>query len=235
MFQLHVVPSSENEKVGPCATTYRPVGDSAEGEGTCPSGCPHLKSKECYTFKGKTRLWTGRSSEKYDDPAKMASKLSKYWRWDTAGDNFKRDPMSPKGYSVDMPYVNAKIKACKDNPWATSWGYCHDIMQWVADTGLFPKAGNMPSNFHLLASCEDLEMKAFAIAHGFKTARVINSEDERAKDEIFCPYDRAQYYGKTAKEIKVRCVTCRLCWEAPEGMNIAFLNKSVKKSKKGGR
>lgn len=223
MYPLHVVPSSMNAKVGPCATTYRPVGDSAEDEGTCPSCCPHLKSGECYTFKGKANLWQRRSAMKADKMAALVSKGAMFIRFLTTGDWFKRNPDAPKGYSVDLEHADDAVTVCRDNPKVDAWSYCHDIMQWVADTGLFPKAGNMPKNFHLLASCEDLEMKAFAIAHGFKTARVIDTEADRAEDEIFCPYDRALHHGKTGAQIKVKCVNCQLCWKAPEGKNIAFL------------
>lgn len=222
MYPLHVVPSSENSKVGPCATTYRPVGDSAKGEGTCPSCCPHLNAG-CYTYKGKTRLWATRSANTFNSMSKVTSKAMRFIRFLTAGDWMKHDPGSDTGYSVDLEHANDAVMVCRVNPWATAWSYCHDIKQWVKDTGLFPAAGNMPKNFHLLASCEDQAMKDFAIAHGFKTARVITSESERAEDEIFCPYDRALHHGKTNREIKVRCVTCQLCWKAPEGKNIAFL------------
>ena len=222
MYQLHVVPSSENSKVGPCATTYRPVGDSAKGEGTCPSGCPHL-GKACYTRKGKTNLWQARSASKFDSMDKLTSKGAQFIRFLTSGDWFKTDPTAPKGYSTDLEHAEDAIRVCRQNPRVTGWSYCHDIKQFVADTGYSYNARNLPANFHLLASCEDLDVKAWAIAYGFKTARVIKTMADKTKDEVFCPYDKAKHLGKKQAEIKIRCVNCRLCWEGPH--NIAFLEQ----------
>jgi hypothetical protein len=153
--------------------------------------------------------------------ADLAKRDARFIRLQTTGDFYKPDGLG--GYTTDLEYVADVIAFCKANPHRLVWTYTHDIRRFVADTGLSYIAGNIPPNFFLLASTEDDETKAWAHAHGFRTARVIKTEPERASDEIFCPYDRALHHGKTGKEISVRCVTCQLCWKAPEGKHIAFL------------
>lgn len=220
-YELHVVASSDNEKLG-CgvATTYRPVGDAAEDEGTCASGCALLHDG-CYTRKGKTNLWQRRSAEKHDDVSKLGAKRAKFVRLHTSGDWFKRDRMARLGYSLDWEYFRDVRDWALANPDVTIWTYCHDIVTFLQGWAKHECHTDLPRNFHIVASCDTLEQRAYAKKLFFKTARVIKTPDEIVEGEIFCPYDKALYHGKTSKDIAVRCTSCKLCWVGKH--DIAFL------------
>lgn len=224
-YELHVVSSSDNEKLG-CgvATTYRPVGDAAKGEGTCASDCSLLLEGKCYTLKGKTNLWQRRSSEKHDDVSKLGDKRAPFVRLHTSGDFFKKDPNSPVGYSLDWEYFRDVRDWAIANPTVQVWTYCHDIRMLLHGWAQHEILCDLPRNFEIVASCDTHEDRSYAKKHFFRTARVIRTPDEIAEGEVFCPYDKAQYHGKKASEIKVRCTSCRLCFDNGK-QDIAFLLK----------
>lgn len=228
MYQLKVVPNSQNNKLG-CgvATTYRPVGEAGSGNGTCPDTCQLLAEGKCYTFKGKTAIWQRKSKECFDDVNRLSEKQAEYVRVHTSGDFFKysvtHTHTHKRSYCVDTQYVSDLMRWCSDNPKKKVWTYCHDIMAFVEDTGLSYKENNIPKNFWIVASCDTQEQKEFALFHGFKTARVIKTMGEVTHDELFCPYDKALHHGLKGSTISVRCTNCQLCFK--DGKNIAFLKQ----------
>lgn len=227
MYPLHVVPFTENEKLGSgVATTYRPVGDASKGEGTCSGNCQLLHSKKCYTYKGKTHMWQRRSWDRHDSLDKITAnkgKRPKLVRLHTSGDFFT----TRKGRCVtDMAYVSDVLRFARENPDILIFTYCHDIVQLLSDldpTGMLRHDDIFPSNMVVIASCDTQEQVLFAKARGFRTARVIDHESDRnPRTEVFCPYDRALHHGKTSRQIAVRCTSCRLCFD-DKARDIAFL------------
>lgn len=221
MIQLMVVPNASNRKVGKgCGTTYRKVGDASKGEGTCPPGCKHLQTGECYAIQGIfTRMAQTRAGNRYDDIAMFDKNKKDDIRFLVGGDSFIHIPEHPRKWGLDVPYIRMITTYAHANPHRGFWMYCHDIRVFVAD---MPADIVWPSNIEVIASCDTDEDRAWAQSKGFRTARVIDTPEEKADGEVFCPYDRALWHGKTHDQIKVRCETCRLCFnDGPQ--DIAFL------------
>lgn len=222
-YELHVVPSSDNAKLG-CgvATTYRSVGDAAQEDGTCPSGCMLLRKRKCYTMDGRANIWQRRAKEKRDDVAMLGRKGARYVRLHTTGDWFKFDPDAPLGYSLDWEYFRDVRDWALANPHVQIWTYCHDIKTFLMGWAQHECHADLPRNLTIVASCDTEEDRAYAKKHFFRTARVIEEPSDIAEGEVFCPYDKALRHGKTSKQIKVRCISCQLCFNSGK-QDIAFL------------
>lgn len=224
-YELHVVPSSDNRKLG-CgvATTYRGVGDAAQDNGTCPSNCTLLQTGDCYTRKGRTNLWQARARKRHDNVQDLLSKGATLVRLHTTGDFFKQDPSAPRGYTLDWEYFRDIRDLALANPRVEIYTYCHDLRTLLWGWAQHELLADLPRNFTIVASVDNLEDRAWAKKHFFRTARVIDRMEDIAEGEVFCPYDKALHHGKTSKEIKVRCNTCRLCFDNGK-QDIAFLKQ----------
>ena len=202
--QTKVVRVSGDRKTGPVSATYRPVG------ATCPP-C-ELAGNGCYAERGRVAIHAKRSAEETGDLDNAAG--MDLVRHMVSGDWFRTWGAFQR---LDREYVQRVLDWHRGQPRTLGWSYTHRYDVWDR-AGLGPDA--WPENFIVLASCDDLETAQAAQAAGWTTARVIESREELAEIEIFCPYDKAKH-AETLPT--VTCRTCRLCWEAPHGKHIAFL------------
>lgn len=209
---------STNAKLGKrkVATNYRPVGDSAKNEGTCPSGCAMLNNG-CYAETSFTGMHQKNANTRYDDLSKLISKGMKYVRLHTSGDFFTSDGQG--GYILDLVYWRAVLQFANENPDVTIWTYCHDVTK-IVEFGFSYKDGNIPANLHIVASIDKREQHQFANDYGFRTARVIKDTTDRVKGETLCPYD---YQIFKHKKRSITCVECKLCFNPEHKHDIAFL------------
>jgi hypothetical protein len=219
-----IAPITANVKLGKkVATNYRPVGNSAMGLGTCPSGCKLLNTttglaEQCYTKKFHTNLQQNNSRQRSDSMDRFLLKGAELIRLHTTGDFFKPNADAVKGYSLDLDYWADVLQFAIDNPHVTIYTYTHDIQELV-DNGIH--GDNLPANFKIVASCDNLVQIAIARQNGFKTARVIESPDDIEAGEVFCPYDKATFNGVSHSQHGVTCQKCKLCFTGKH--NIAFL------------
>jgi hypothetical protein len=204
---LKVTPRGHNAKLGlGVGTTYRPVGL------TCPSDCPLLNGG-CYAQRGHVAIQQSRS--KNDDHDLMTLGGNTLVRHLVSGDWMKTLKDGRKW--LDKAFIRSVIALHVKCPWLTGWGYTH-----AADK--FRKAGinpsDLPSNLHILASCDTVSQKQEHNAAGWRTARVIQELADRTKDEFVCPVD-AQKRAGIPQERRTTCAQCKACFNTSK--NIAFL------------
>lgn len=205
---LKVVPNGGNLKLGVgVGTSYRPVGI------TCPSGCPLLKTRKCYALRGRVAIQQARSADDNHDLMRLAGNA--LVRHLVSGDWLKATKNGRK--ILDRAFVRAVIALHKSCPWLTGWGYTHAAKAWRT-AGIAP--ADLPSNLHILASCDSAEEKAEHNANGWRTARVIDELADRLPDEFVCPVD-AQKRAGIPVERRTTCTRCGACFRT--GKNIAFL------------
>lgn len=212
-------PKTQNAKLGAgVATTYRPVGDAAKGNGTCPSNCMHLPENggKCYTRKFLVNIQQRNSRQRSDDLEVLVSRGAKLVRLQTSGDIFKQDG---DGYALDAEYLDAVIAFCKRHPDVTVWTYTHDVRELVAK-GYTYAAGSFPENLHIVASCDTLIERTIAKDNGFRTSRVIADEADKLDGETFCPYDLNLHRGGKPN---TTCAKCTLCFNPKHKRDIAFM------------
>lgn len=225
MNQTLITPMTQNAKLGDhkkgeiVATTYRPVGNAAKGNGTCPSTCPHLPEDggACYTSKFLVNRQQKASRERHDDLNRLTLKGAKLVRLHTSGDFFVPDGQG--GYMLDTDYLNEIIDWCRANPDVTVWTYTHDVRKLIG-AGFSYAAGSFPKNLHIVASVETPIERTIAKSNGYRTAQVIESAQDKAQDATLCPYDLALADGVKPK---VTCARCKLCFNPKHRKDIAFI------------
>jgi hypothetical protein len=220
MHSTLITPKTANAKLGVgVATTYRPVGDAAKGNGTCPGSCPHLPENGggCYTRKFLVNRQQKLSRERHDDLDRLLLKGSKLVRLHTSGDFFTADDNG--GHQLDVPYLSKIVEWCRNNPDVTVWTYTHDVRKLI-DAGFSYKAKAFPSNLHIVASVETPTEQLIAKDNGFRTAKVIMTVEDKASHQTLCPYDLA--LSKGAKP-DVSCASCKLCFNPKHKHDIAFI------------
>ena len=220
MRQMLISPKTANAKLGAgVATTYRPVGDAAQGLGTCPGTCPHLPANGggCYTRKFLVNRQQNLSRERFDELDRLLLKGSKLVRLHTSGDFFTADDQG--GHKLDTDYLTEVIDWCKANPEITVWTYTHDVQKLI-DAGFSYSENSFPKNLHIVASVESTEERTMAKSHGFRTAQVINTVQDQEKDTTLCPYDLALNNGVKPT---TTCANCTLCFNSKHKKDIAFL------------
>jgi hypothetical protein len=211
-----------NAKLGKgVATSYRPVGDSAKGNGTCPSSCPLLPENggKCYTRKFLVNNQQRNSWERNDPLDRFLEKGAKYIRLHTSGDFFCAGRND--SYVLNVPYLRSVVEWVKVQSEVTVWTYTHDVSKLI-DEGYSYKNGSFSENLHIVASCDTIEGKDLATSHGFRTARVIDNKEEKLPDETFCPYDLSLHDGMKPT---TNCKDCTLCFNPKHKKNIAFLKQ----------
>lgn len=202
-----VVANGKNAKLGPgVGTTYRQVGP------TCPSNCPLLNGG-CYAQRGYVAIHAARADDDHSSLMRLAGNT--LCRHLVSGDWLKTLKSGKK--TLDKAFVQAVIKLHRLCPWLTGWGYTHAATEWNK-AGIGPK--DLPSNLHILASCDSAEEKAAHNANGWRTARVINEATERQADEFLCPVDAQKHKGVPAEK-QTNCARCRACFATDK--NIAFI------------
>lgn len=220
MLTTLIAPLTQNAKLGEgVATTYRPVGDAAKGNGTCPSSCMHLPENggSCYTKKFLVNRQQKLSKERHDSLDRLKLKGAKLARLHTSGDFYLPDGNG--GYVLDSEYLDTVVEWCRNNPDVTVWTYTHDVRVFIAE-GYTYKAGAFPSNLHIVASTDTVVDMHFAKEYGFRTARVIMSEADKMTSETFCPYDASLHKGEKPS---TTCAKCTLCFNPKHKKDIAFL------------
>lgn len=204
---LKVTPRGHNAKLGiGVGTTYRPVGL------TCPPDCPLLDGG-CYAQRGHVGIQQSRS--KHDDHDLMTTTSNTLVRHLVSGDWLK--PTKDGRRILDVFLVRDVIALHQKCPWLVGWGYTHARKRFTA-AGFTPKG--LPSNLHILASCDSVESKAEHNAAGWRTARVINEIADKQPDEFVCPVD-AQKRAGIPQERRTTCARCQACFASTK--NIAFL------------
>jgi hypothetical protein len=204
---LKVVPNGANAKLGPgVGTTYRPVGI------TCPNTCPLLNAG-CYAKRGRVAIQQAASKHDNHDLMKLAA--NRLVRHLVSGDWLK--PLKNGRKILDRALVNAVIELHRKCPWLIGWGYTH-AAEVFQRAGITPNT--LPSNFHLLASCDDAQQKATHNANGWRTARVIDEVSDKQPDEFLCPVDAQKRKG-VPTEKRTNCARCQACFATDR--NIAFL------------
>ena len=216
-----IAPSTQNTKLGMMACSYRTVGDSAKGSGTCPSNCPLLPEHggKCYTRKFLVNLQQKHALDRNDDFDKFLFKGATTVRLNVSGDIFMSDGNG--GCALDVEYLKAIIDWAIKNPKVTVYTYTHNPIM-VIEAGYSYIGNSFPSNLHIVASVDTIEEKNMAVYHGFRSARVIDKAEDKLADETFCPYDLALHEGRKPN---VTCASCRLCFEIKHKKNIAFLKQ----------
>lgn len=204
---LKVVPNGANSKLGPgVGTTYRPVGP------TCPNDCP-LLNRGCYAQRGHVAIHEKKSSDDADNL--MALGGNQLVRHMVSGDWMR--PLKSGKKALDRVLVRAVITLHRKCPWLTGWGYTHD-RQAFTDAKIKP--ADLPSNLHILASCETLEQKTEHNEAGWRTARIIEEREDKTADELLCPVDLQKRLGVPPSE-RTNCARCKACFATRK--NIAFL------------
>jgi hypothetical protein len=117
---------------------------------------------------------------------------------------------------LDRKLIKSVIALHEKASWLTGWGYTHAAKEW---TKAKISPSNLPSNLHILASCETAEQKAEHNADGWRTARVIQEASEKLPDEVLCPFDAQKRKG-VPSEKRTNCARCKLCFASNK--NIAF-------------
>lgn len=187
------VPTSGNAKLGPgWGCTYRPVGP------TCPSSCP-LLGNGCYAQRGRVALFQRRAGSATAELGHLDGCARV--RWEVSGDALWRG-------RLDRAYHRAKLAWHARNPGSISLGYTHA-------PGAFEQAGygpgTWPDGFHLLASVHDLVTAREWQSRGWRTARVIQGPEERARGERLCPFDADKHAGRPQR---TDCARCGLCFRS---------------------
>ncbi len=204
---LKVTSAGDNAKLGPgVGTTYRPVGL------TCPNTCP-LLGNGCYAQRGHVAIHAAKSKNDNHDLMRLAGNT--LVRHLVSGDWLKATKNGRK--ILDRVFVRAVIALHQKCPWLTGWGYTHAATAWQA-AGITP--ADLPSNLHILASCDTAEQKAGHNANGWRTARVIDELADKQPDEFVCPVDAAKRKG-IPQERRTNCARCKACFATDR--NIAFL------------
>lgn len=207
MKMLKVTANGNNAKLGPgVGTTYRPVGI------TCPNTCP-LLNNGCYAKRGHVAIQQAISQDDDHDLMKLAG--NRLVRHLVSGDWLKTLANGRK--ILDRALVDAVIELHRKCPWLTGWGYTHAIERFDR-AGITP--ASLPSNFHLLASCDNADQKTAANVNGWRTARVIEEVSDKQLDEFLCPVDAAKRKGIPAEK-RTNCARCKACFST--NRNIAFL------------
>ncbi len=215
-----IAPLTQNAKLGTgVATTYRPVGDAAKGNGTCPGTCPHLPENGggCYTRKFLVNRQQKLSRERHDDLDRLLLKGAKLVRLHTSGDFFMPD--GEGGHMLDVEYLETVIAWCRTNSDVTVWTYTHDVRKLI-DAGFSYKAKSFPDNLHIVASVETPIEQTIAKDNGFRTAKVIESIQDKASHQTLCPYDLALSKGVKPE---TSCASCTLCFNKKHEKDIAFI------------
>ena len=203
---------SENRKLGTMNATYRPVGP------TCPHSCAMLKpGGGCYARVGPTGMQAINSKARTDDFTRLLLSKHTYTRHHVSGDVFDVDG------KIDTFYVMELLRFYRQHPEHTGFTYTHDIEQW--DTAGFT-VDTIPANFQVIASCDTDEQLTYAIAHGWKYARVTETQ-AIGKGEVFCPIDKLKHNGARIDEIdNVNCANCKLCFNSKfVKLNIVFMKQ----------
>lgn len=204
---LNVTPNGHNAKLGlGVGTTYRPVGI------TCPNDCP-LLNNGCYAQRGNVAIQQSRS--KSDNHDLMRLGRNTLVRHLVSGDWLRTLKDGRK--ILDKAFIRAVIALHIKCPWLIGWGYTHAATKWQK-AGISPK--DLPSNLHILASCDTVSQKAEHNAAGWRTARVIQELSDRTKDEFVCPVD-AQKRAGIPQVSRTTCAACKACFATDR--NIAFL------------
>lgn len=204
---LKVVPNGANAKLGPgVGTTYRPVGP------TCPDDCPLLNGG-CYAQRGHVAIHQAVSANDTDNLMSLGG--NQLVRHMVSGDWLK--PLKNGKKALDRVLVRAVIALHKKCPWLTGWGYTHDR---AAFTQAKISPADLPTNLHILASCQTLDEKTEHNAAGWRTARIIEEREDRTADEFLCPVDLQKRLGVPRTE-RTNCARCRVCFATDK--NIAFL------------
>ena len=204
---LKVVASGNNAKLGAgVATTYRPVGI------TCPNSCP-LLNNGCYAQRGRVGIHEKASASNNHDLIRLGGNT--LVRHLVSGDWLR--PLKSGRKALDRALVRSVIALHKKCPWLVGWGYTHARGDWTK-AGISPS--DLPSNLHMLASCDSAEEKAEHNAAGWRTARVIDEPSERQPDEFLCPVDAQKRKGVPAEK-RTTCARCKACFDTQK--NIAFL------------
>ena len=204
-----------NAKLGKgVATSYRPVG--TKNLGTCPSKCPLLPENggACYTKKFLVNNQQRNSLKRNDEFDRFLLKGAKLIRLHTSGDFFRNN-------LLDIDYIRSITDWAKEHSDITIWTYSHDVQQLITN-GFTYKDKCFSTNFHLVASCDSIKEKDLANSYGFRSARVIDLEEEKLEDETFCPYDLNLHRGRKPN---TTCAKCTLCFNPKHRKNIAFLKQ----------
>lgn len=212
-----ISPMTQNAKLGKgVATSYRPVGNSALGNGTCPAKCPLLPENggSCYTKKFLVNNQQRNSWKREDDLDRFISKGAKFVRLHTSGDFYTEG-------NLDVEYLKSIVDWSRENSDVTIWTYTHDVNQFVKENFTYNN-DSFSKNLYIVASCDSIEEKALANSQGFRSARVIDSKEEKLEDETLCPYDLALHNGVKPS---TTCVDCKLCFNPKHSKNIAFLRQ----------
>ena len=220
-------PASQNRKLGDgVAVTYRPVGDSANGTGTCPSNCPLLpeKSGACYTTSFLVNRIQRMSRERDDPISKLDKNKTGFVRFNVSGDIFRQTDI---GFDLDREHLDEIIDWCVRNPKTTAWLYTHNIGLLIAHSYTYVNE-SFPPNLHIIASVESLDEREYAKSFGFRTSRVIQTEDAKIKGEAFCPYDlhlSRQGSRRKGDPPRITCATCKLCFSEKHKKDIVFMQQ----------
>lgn len=215
-----ITPKTQNVKLGDgVATTYRPVGDASKGNGTCPGSCPHLPENGggCYTRKFLVNRQQKLARERHDDLDRLLLKGSKLVRLHTSGDFFMSDDNGD--YILDTEYLETVIEWSRANSDVKVWTYTHDVRKMI-EAGFSYKANSFPENLHIVASVETPVEQIIARDNGFRTAKVIDTVEDKANHQTLCPYDLALSQGVKPK---TTCATCTLCFNPEHKKDIAFI------------
>ncbi len=215
-----IAPLTQNAKLGAgVATTYRPVGDAAKGNGTCPGTCPHLPENGggCYTRKFLVNRQQKLARDRNDDLDRLLLKGAKLVRLHTSGDFFMPDDNG--GHKLDAEYLQEVIDWCRDHSDITVWTYTHDVRKMI-EAGFSYSENSFPSNLHIVASVETPIEATIAKSNGFRTAQVIATVEDKPKNSTLCPYDLA-----LSKNVKptATCANCTLCFNPKHKKGIAFI------------
>lgn len=202
--KVSVVAASKNSKTGLVAATYAPISK------TCPKSCSFYKNG-CYAQDG----FTGMQNRQLERNAKNTSPLElaliearKIRELDVPPGRPLRLHVTGDCTSIRAAQILAS--AAKKYP-GPVWGYTHNWRK-------IPRSAW--GTISIFASCENLEQAQAAIELGYPPALVVAQHPENGKawrdrwgwKWVPCP---EQTRG-------VQCVSCRLCFDPPVGVGIAF-------------
>ena len=121
---------------------------------------------------------------------------------------------------VDRPLVDDVIAfhSHKQSKHTKGWIYSHACEQ-LERNGYGPEV--WPKTLSFLASCDSLDEAQGLQRAGWVTARVIDRKEDKAPNELLCPYD-VQRANKVPADKRTNCARCRLCYDG-KNRNIAFI------------
>ena len=174
---------------------------------TCHN-CAHC-SKECYAIKHiYKRFPDARASYDYNltlyntnpgaffDSVRRTASMSRYFRWHVSGD------IVDEAYLDNMVQIAREEPGCRFLAFTKAYNLVNDYIT---------ENGPLPENLTIIFS-KWFDLTVPENPHNLPTSQVINSENDRTPDQLYCPGNCAAC-----------CMAGSGCWNMTNGQEVAFI------------